>query len=81
MWRDLTERERKRWMCASTNCDDMAVAYFEAGGVGSYYCGTCKDRINGVLHRGPAVMFLPCGGREVTHAETIVRVAAKQTSK
>lgn len=44
-WRALSERDRKRFMCASTNCDEMAVVHFEAEGVGSYYCPECARRI------------------------------------
>jgi hypothetical protein len=32
-------------MCSSSNCDDMAAWHFECGGVGSYYCQRCSDRI------------------------------------
>jgi hypothetical protein len=49
-WRELTERERKRFMCASTNCDEMAAAYFEVDGL--RYCASCRDRIDGTRRRG-----------------------------
>lgn len=44
-WRAISDRERKRFMCASAHCDEMAAVHFEPGGVGSYYCPDCARRI------------------------------------
>lgn len=54
-WRELNDRERKRFMCASANCDEMAVAFFEVDRL--RYCASCKDRIEGI-RRGVS----RCGG-------------------
>lgn len=46
-WRLVEPHEQRRYMCASSNCDDTAWWSFDYGGVGSYYCDACKARIEG----------------------------------
>lgn len=60
-------------MCTSSNCDEIATSEFDAGGVISVYCDTCRARISGLLHVGPAVIHLPCGGREPTWGTTTIK--------
>lgn len=64
--------------CASVSCGHSPAAWrMEAGGVGSYFCEPCRIKIMGadLLHAGPAVIFLACGGREATNGVTTIKIA------
>lgn len=36
--------------CATEGCGASAGVYFERGGVGSYYCGSCYLRVQAIPH-------------------------------
>ena len=62
--------------CASVSCGHAPASWrMDAGGVGSWFCEPCRVKIMGsdLLHAGPAVIHLPCGGSEPTNGLTIIR--------
>lgn len=62
--------------CASASCNHAPAQWrMESGGTASHFCEPCRVKIMGsdLLHAGPAVIFLPCGGREPTHGVTTIR--------
>lgn len=65
--------------CASVSCGHAVAAWrMDAGSVGSYFCEPCRVKIMGrdLLHAGPAVIHLPCGGHEPTHG--LVTISAEK---
>lgn len=47
LWMELPDSNETT--CSSSNCESLSSFRFEAGDVGSYYCTSCKRKVEAVL--------------------------------